>query len=115
MREQQVLSKGGIRDCAAVKPSALVPNCDWDFPVHVTAAVDVNALAWVFTVAVDHGIRKSFMQRHLNVSLATIRVSKAQNEAQELIREWGNGRDFTWERLAHLNEGNWMTISRQKR
>jgi hypothetical protein len=64
---------------------------------------------------VHHGIREGFMQRHLNVSLATIRRSKIQNEPHELIREWGNGRDFTWERLAHLNEGSRMRISRQKR
>jgi hypothetical protein len=64
---------------------------------------------------VDHCIRKGFMQGHFNVGLATIHASKVHNEAHELIREWGNGRDFTWERLAHLNEGNRMTISRQKR
>jgi hypothetical protein len=69
----------------------------------------------VLSVAVDHGVRKSFMQRHLNVSLATIRASKLENEAHELINEWGDSRDFAWERLAHINEGNRMTISRQKR
>jgi hypothetical protein len=37
---------------------------------------------------VDHSIRKGFMQRHLDVSLSSIRASKLQNEAHELIREW---------------------------
>jgi len=55
------------------------------------------------------------MQGHFNVVLATIHASKVHNEAHELIRERRDGCNFTGERPAHLNEGNRMTISRQKR
>src|SRR5882724_6518770 len=98
-----------------MKSSSLVPDRDRDFSVHVAAAPDINAFVRILTIAVGHSIRKRFMQRHLNVSLAGIRASKVENEPHELINEWRDGRDFTCERLSHLDKGNRMTISRQKR
>jgi hypothetical protein len=63
---------------------------------------------------VDYGIRKGFTECHLDVDLASILVSKLQNEAHELIRKYRDGGDFTWERLSQLDEGNRMSISRQE-
>jgi len=75
----------------------------------------VNAFARVLAVAVDYGIGKGFVDGHLDVDLASVRIPKIQNELHELIPKWGDARDLTWERLPQLNEGNGMTISGQKR
>ena len=102
--EQPVFCSGGIRDSAGVKPSSLVPNGDQDFSVCVAAALYVNALAGVLTVAVDHGIRKGFPHGHLDVDLASIRRSKVQNERHELIYELRDDLDLTRERLPQFNK-----------
>jgi hypothetical protein len=72
MREEQVFQQRGIQYCVAVKTSSLVPNRDCDFSVYVATARNVNALARVIAIAVDHGIRQGFMQGHLDVDLASI-------------------------------------------
>jgi hypothetical protein len=114
MRKQQVFSKGRVQYSVVIKTSSFVPNLNRDFSVHVATARDVNPFAGVLTATVDHGIRQGFMQSHLDVSLASVRISKIQNEAYELIREWSYGCDSTWKRLSQLDEGNGMSVSRQK-
>jgi hypothetical protein len=57
----------------------------------------VNAFARVLTVAVDYGIGEGFMEGHLDVDLASVRIPKVQNELHELIHKWGDARDLTWE------------------
>src|ERR1700693_533919 len=97
MRDQQVFSKGGIRHRAAVESFSLVPNRDCDFSVHVAAARDVNTLARVITITVNHGICQGFTQGHFDVGFTSIRHPKVQNEPRELFSEWRDGPNFTWE------------------
>jgi hypothetical protein len=109
------IASENLENRAAVESFSFVANGDCDFSVHVATARDVNSLAGVLTITVDHGIRQGFMQSHLDVTFAPIHASKVQNEAYELISEWRDGRNFTWERLSQLDEGSRMSISRQKR
>jgi hypothetical protein len=81
----------------------------------LAAAIDVDALVRVLPVAVDHGIRQGFTKSRLDVDLASIRASKLQNKAHELINELGDGHDSAWERLSQLDEKNRMSISQQGR
>lgn len=61
----------------------------------------------------DYGIREGFEQGHLDVDFTSVRHSKVQNEPHELIDEWGDDRDSTWERMAQLNERRRMSSSEQ--
>jgi hypothetical protein len=97
MGKQQVFRKGGVQHCTAVESLSFVLNCDCDFSVEVAATRDVNSLAGIVTVAVDHCIRQGLKQGHLDVAFTSIRDSKLKNEPNELIDEWGHHRDPTWQ------------------
>ena len=87
MCEQAILERGGIRNCVPGKPSPFIPNADRDCSIHVAAALDVNALVGVLSIAVDYCICKRFTQSHLNLCFASIRLPEGKNEAHELIHE----------------------------
>jgi len=88
MCEQPVLWTCGIRQCIGVKSSPLVSNADRHFSVHVAAAFDKNPFVRVLTIAMDYCVRKGFTQSQFNFDLASVRVSKVQDEPYELINEW---------------------------
>ena len=88
MREQPIFWVCRIRHSVGVKSSPLVPNADREFAVNVAAAFDKNPFVRVLTIAMDYCVRKGFTQSQFNFDLASVRVSKVQDEPYELINEW---------------------------
>jgi hypothetical protein len=75
MRRLELLYASGVRKLGAAKSGAFVLDHNGHFLIGDTAAVDVNVLARVFVIAMNHAICQGFSQGDFNVNFVSSNTS----------------------------------------
>jgi len=75
MHRLELLCGGWVRELGAAKSRSFVPDHNGNFLIGHTAAVDVNLLARVFVIAMNHAICQGFSQGDFNVSFVSRKTS----------------------------------------
>jgi hypothetical protein len=75
MRRLELLYASGVRKLGAAKSGAFVLDHNRHFLIGDTAAVDVNVLARVFVIAMNHAICQGFSQGDFNVNFVSSNTS----------------------------------------
>jgi len=75
MRRLELLYASWVRKLGAAKSGTFVLNHNGHFLIGHTAAVDVNVLARVFVIAMNHAICQGFSQGDFNVNFVSSNTS----------------------------------------
>jgi hypothetical protein len=75
MRRLELLYASWVRKLGAAKSGTFVPDYNGHFLIGHAAAVDVNVLARVFVIAMNHAIRQGFSQGDFNINFVSSNTS----------------------------------------
>jgi len=81
----EVFDRQRIRNLIEVESWSLIPDYDGQSSTTFTAATDVNQLAWVYAIAVDHRITQGFPEREFNELFLSVNTARGHDQSHKPI------------------------------